>query len=135
MSFEDQPTEQLRQTPPPGQMPGPLDPTRTSEPDTTEALPLDELLGPTAAPEASAPEAVAEPAEEPIPEPTAHADPTPTARDQRKPGLAERLRTDAATAIRSSGVHGQEWISHGDNLVIALTVLVALLLLISVAAL
>jgi hypothetical protein len=52
----------------------------------------------------------------------------------RGPLAGSRLRTDAATALRGGSRRAQEWVRHGDNAVMLVTALVAILLLSTVAA-
>jgi len=118
VSFEDQPTQQIRRTPPPAPMPGPLNPAGND--DTTGVLPIDELLGPQGS--------------EPRQETTA-----PVAPVAETPASAVAPATPATPARGSAllrGVtSGREWVVRGDNGVIVATVVITLMLLLCVATL
>ena len=129
MNIEEQPTQQLRSTPPPTPMPGPLNvagEARETDPDdlddSTEVLPIDQLLGTTG----SAPVA-----------PIFGADPTP-AQTARAPAasssLIDRLRADTTSAARVGWTRSRDWLRQSDNLLVAATVVITLMLLGVVAA-
>jgi hypothetical protein len=148
MSF-DEPTQQIRRPDPPLPMPGPLDQTRPRPqvsppaPEETGVLPLDELLGPPEAAEATvapAGESVVGPARMPPSSSPVRApmtvvpvrsDAVPSERPG--PGTLDRIRADASTVLRAGSTRSGEWLRRGDNAVIVLTVLVAALLLSVVA--
>lgn len=154
----DEPTQQLRRTPPQAPLPGPLNPagrTDTESSEPTAVLGLDELF------EAQNPvqEARAVPAYEPAPAPAVTptpapvptydaaaapsyplADPTPLAPPVASAApypvaTAARLRTDASIAARDTAERLQGWLRAGDNAVIAATIAIAVLLLLAVALL
>jgi hypothetical protein len=112
MGFEDQPTQQIRRTPAPAPMPGPMNPAGSD--DTTGVLPIDELLGPQGSqePRQEAPPPVAPAADAPAPA-------TPARR----------------TGLQRGVTSGREWVVRGDNGVIVATVLITLMLLLCVATL
>jgi hypothetical protein len=150
MSFEDEPTQQLRRPAPPAPMPGPLDLTATPSDasaapdaetgtDQTDVLSLDEMLSPPApvssrepAPVQSAPTAMAAPTVTTEPVEALPRGSVELARPAG-PSLARRVGTDARAAVDAGWRRGRTWIGEADNLLIAATVLVALLLIIVVA--
>jgi hypothetical protein len=132
MSFEDQPTQQLRRTPPPAPMPGPLDLTadEASQSDTTEVLSVDELLGPDRRPMDVVPVRSDGPGPGPAPVETLPAQsPTPA-----RGALGQRLRNDARSAFDGARTRGWTWLQTGDNALIVLTLVVGLLLVVVIAA-
>ena len=151
MSIEDQPTQQIRRTPPPAPIPGSLNPVGDQSPQppvdgSTEVLSLDDLFG---APQAATTETpvtqtpVAETQAPVVVTPTPVAPPPPAAprigavpvgKDQRPSGgHAGRVLGDAATAWRGGLDRSRAWLTTGDNTVIAATAVIALLLLLAVA--
>jgi hypothetical protein len=141
MSF-DEPTQRIRRPDPPLPMPGPLDQTRPRpqapalpEPEQTGVLPLDELLGPAEGAEAAVripAEPLTTPARAPMPVVTVRSEPVAEARP--RVATMDRLRADASTVLRAGSARSSEWLRRGDNAVIVLTALVAVLLLAVVAA-
>jgi hypothetical protein len=154
-------TQQLPRVQPP--LPGSLDPVRrtstaeTTAPaptssdghDSTAVLSLDDLMGPPqpvqTAPSVAVPPppppVAAVPTPTPTPAPPATTSvhpasrPTPPPTTASGPSVADRVRRDAAAAWSAGMRRSQDWLSTGDNAVIAATALVALLLLVMVAAL
>jgi hypothetical protein len=128
-------------------LPGSLDVGREDRtPDRTEVLSLDELFPPV--PEPAAPVAPTPPAAPlasadaptwtamPVPQPpAAPAAPAQPAAADRRREVVDRVRADAQAALAGTRRRGEEWLRAGDNLVILLTALIALVLLLAVAAL
>jgi hypothetical protein len=134
-------------------LPGSLDVGREDRtPDRTEVLSLDELFPPV--PEPAAPVAPTPPTPPaapaaplasadaptwtamPVPQPpAAPAAPAQPAAADRRREVVDRVRADAQAALAGTRRRGEEWLRAGDNLVILLTALIALVLLLAVAAL
>lgn len=107
--------------------PGPLDLTGPSEADTTNVLRLDELFetAPAAQPAQSAP---ARPAEPQRPVGTA-----PVASGEKRPSALERVLDDAAAVWDGAMNRGERWLRSGDNALMAVTALAAIVLILVVA--
>lgn len=126
---EDEPTQELRRTPPQAPMPGPLNPAQAprTEPDPTGVLPLDELLDggdeePVAVPHAASPR------------PPMPVVPVRSSTDARsEPGgygqVADRLRADTAAVLSGATTRTVQWMRHDDNGLMIVTSLMAALLL------
>lgn len=135
----DAPTTQLR-------APGPLDLAGPTETDTTGVLPLDELFethdddaGTTSTPPAEAATRTAMPVipvrSEPLDDAaTASSRPvTSPAPAKTGPGLAERLLDDGAAAWDGAIRRAERWLRAGDNTMMVVTALAAIVLILVVA--
>lgn len=131
-------------------MPGPLNLAGAAEPDTahsdasaTNVLSLDELFETDTTADSPAPPTAQEAPtwtampvvpvrSEPLSPPPA---PTPPAAPARTaPGMGDRLRSDAAAAWHETVRRTRAWLAHGDNGLMLLTALVAVILIMAVAA-
>lgn len=135
------PTQQIRR---PAAMPGlpaGLDPARSSDTgrvdDSTQVMPLDELMDLAAEPRPAAPtrpHAAPPPLQPPLAYPTdvvpanSGAAPMPSV-------LLQRIRSDARRASAIGIAQVQQWLETKDNALIAATVLITVVLLVVVAAL
>lgn len=150
MNYEE-PTQRIhvpRAAPAP--MPGPLDLTGEGEPDSTEVLPLDELLGPPLDPEPEpAPVTAADDhptwtampvvpvRSEPVSAPAGAGVVPASGASATAPGgaLSDRLLTDARTAWDATLRRSRAWIGVQDNAIMLATATVAIVLIIVVALL
>jgi hypothetical protein len=116
-------------------MPGPLDLTSdaASEPDRTEVLSLDDLFDDGTASDAAP--ATADTATAPVPATAERHDPF-HAGSAAAPTVSTvgRIRDDARTAWDGARTRSRTWLRTGDNALIALTVVVAVLLIVVIAA-
>jgi hypothetical protein len=102
----DAPTTHLR-------APGPLDLAGPTDGEPTGVLPLDELF----------PSSAADPAQAA----------TPARRGKAGPGLAERLLDDGAAAWDGAIRRAERWLRAGDNALMTVTALAAIVLILVVA--
>jgi hypothetical protein len=139
MNIEDKPTEQIRRPATAAPLPGPLQPGRqqpsapatddSAESGSTEVLSLDDVLdGPVTMPASTLPPAAASPPAAP----RIGAVPVGTT-DQRTDDGHGARRADAVAAWRGGFDRSRAWVSSGDNVVIAATAVIALVLLLAVA--
>jgi hypothetical protein len=150
----DAPTQQIRRPGTVPRLPGGLDPSRSSDTarvnDSTEVMPLDELMDLAAEPRpaattqlhavAAAPPQLSYPASGAhpyIPQPQPQRKPTDAApaTGGGAPMLMRRIRADAQRASATGMTRLRQWLESNDNALIAATVLITLLLLVVVAAL
>jgi hypothetical protein len=152
----DAPTQQIRRPGTVPRLPGGLDPSRSSDTarvnDSTEVMPLDELMDLAAEPRpaattqlhavAAAPPQLSYPASGahpyiPQPQPQPQRKPTDAApaTGGGAPTLMRRIRADARRASATGMTRLRQWLESNDNALIAATVLITLLLLVVVAAL
>jgi hypothetical protein len=152
----DAPTQQIRRPGTVPRLPGGLDPSRSSDTarvnDSTEVMPLDELMDLAAEPRpaattqlhavAAAPPQLSYPASGahpyiPQPQPQPQRKPTDAApaTGGGAPMLMRRIRADARRASATGMTRLRQWLESNDNALIAATVLITLLLLVVVAAL
>jgi len=121
--------------------PGPLDLTGPSEADTTNVLRLDELFetAPAAQPAQPAPAAqpaqpaVAQPAVARPAEPQRRVGTAPVASGEKRPSALERVLDDAAAVWDGAMNRGERWLRSGDNALMAVTALAAIVLILVVA--